>query len=84
MISWAQMNKPRLNYTKRSPSLKVGDASRRLGEVNGRAKLTEASVKLIRLRSLAGLKPAALAMLSGVSRQSIENVLSGKTWGHVK
>ncbi len=51
------------------------------GSHNGRAKLTEADIPVIRA---SGESQAALGRRYGVSYQVIWAVLRGKTWSHVK
>jgi hypothetical protein len=50
------------------------------GERSHQAKLTEDSVRQIRMLSAAGVSRIDLANTYGVSRATIRNVLNGKTW----
>jgi len=58
--------------------------SRPRGEQNNQAKLTEATVREIRSTYAAGgVTQKELAERFGVSRESVWNILNGKTWSHV-
>lgn len=52
------------------------------GEKHPMHKLTTDQVLMI--RSTKGVKHGVLAKTFGVCRQSIDNIFSGKRWGHVK
>lgn len=54
------------------------------GEANGRAKLQEWQVREIRARVGGGAKQYRIAAAYGVSKVTITDIMSGKTWGHVK
>lgn len=54
------------------------------GDDHGRSKLTEANVRVIRALLLATQTRRAIAARFGVSRTAIDDVWSGRTWGHVR
>lgn len=54
------------------------------GEAHVNSKLTVEKVRDIRSRRAVGEPVRVLALANGVSRSTIENVLSGRVWGHVK
>ena len=54
-----------------------------IGESNGRSKLTETSVKLIRECLSLGLSPAYLARVCQVDRATIAGIRDGKKWREV-
>lgn len=54
------------------------------GEANGRAKLQEWQVREIRKRVADGAKRYRIAAAYGVSKVTVTDIVSGKTWGHVK
>lgn len=54
------------------------------GEQNGKAKLSSLRVTEIRTLRAAGLSGPKIARMVGVKRTEVYNVLSGKTWRHVK
>jgi hypothetical protein len=53
------------------------------GEQNGRAKLTEAKVRRIRLLADMGFTVAGLAEEHGVDPKAIRNAVARVTWKHV-
>lgn len=53
------------------------------GEMNPVARLTASIVRVIRKRVAAGEQHTAIARELGVCKQTIGNVVSGKTWSHV-
>lgn len=53
------------------------------GEINPKAKLTEADVRLIRSRRAAGERPTALAIEYGVSAMTIYRACKRANWKHV-
>lgn len=53
----------------------------RTGELNYRAKLTEAQVRL--MRSTHGVTQGRLAEMFGVSRTQVSRILNGTRWGHL-
>lgn len=53
------------------------------GEASPVARLTDDAVREIRTRVAAGEQHTALARELGVCKQTIGNVVSGKTWSHV-
>ena len=53
------------------------------GENNGAARLTEASVVQIRSEARRGVSQRRLAREFKVSRATIGDVISGKTWQHI-
>ena len=53
------------------------------GSVNGRAKLSEDSVKSICEEKRKGRTYAEIQALFSISRATVWRVLSGKNWGHV-
>lgn len=55
-----------------------------VGERSGRARLTEAKVRHIRVRLAAGSRVASLARACGVSEGTIQAIAEGRTWQHVK
>jgi len=57
-----------------------GGEAKRIGTLNGQAKLTDEAVRKIRVSALS---QRALARLYGVSRPVIKAVLRGETWRHV-
>ena len=59
---------------------KFRDGTMARGERHGRAKLTEASVREIRVRHAAGEKVMALAREYGVAHATIGRVISGTGW----
>lgn len=54
------------------------------GAGNGNSKLTEDSVRDIRDRSAKGQTRDAIAAMFGITKQSVWNVIRGRTWKHVK
>lgn len=54
------------------------------GERNGRAKLTEKDVLLIRSRVFSGETQISVAEQFGVSNVQVRNIAMGITWGHVQ
>jgi len=60
---------------------KYADCAR--GTSNGRAKLIESSVKQIRLLHAQGCDCTKIAILFGVSRNTIKAIIANKTWRHV-
>lgn len=53
------------------------------GEDNCKAKLTEEQVREIRVLHQDGATPSGIAMTFGLSRQSVWNIVTFKTWKHV-
>lgn len=53
------------------------------GEDNGAAKLTAAAVVQMRARAACGVSQRRLAREFKVSRATVGDVLSGKTWAHI-
>ncbi len=58
--------------------------ARTRGEAHSRARLTEAAVREIRQRYLAGERAAALAQAFGVSRTAITDIVHRRRWRHVE
>ena len=54
-----------------------------MGENNGASKLTEAAVAQIRAEARRGVSQRRLARAYKVSRATVFDVISGKTWTHV-
>lgn len=54
------------------------------GEESGSAKLTEDSVRKIRLAISSGEMQKDVAARFNVSRETIRRVVSGKSWGHLE
>jgi hypothetical protein len=59
--------------------LRATDARKR-GVEHHSAKLTPARVAVIRKALAAGVAPASIARLEGVSRQAIQDIKDGRTW----
>ncbi len=53
------------------------------GSRNGRSKLTEVQVRVIKLRLAAGARPAHLARAFKVRSSAIDKIRSGENWRHV-
>lgn len=53
------------------------------GERHGRAKLTAADVREVRDRIERGETQRSIALHFGVAQQSISEIATGKTWGHL-
>lgn len=53
------------------------------GSKNGRAKLTEEQVLQIKAAYLSGETPTKLAKRFEISRRSVANIVSGRSWKHV-
>ncbi len=68
-------------WRSRNPYKRKG---RRRGESSPHAKMTEAQVREIRSRRLAGERLAVLATEFGVGPSSIFRIAAGKTWTHVQ
>lgn len=70
-----------------TPADNLADAIRNrvhsFGSRQGRAKLSEADIPVIRKMIAEGSKPTAIAGLFGVSHAAIYFVAQGKTWSHV-
>lgn len=66
--------KPTLKTILRAPD------ARKRGEAHHSAKLTEKSVAMARKALARGARPATIARILGVSRQTIGNLRDGKTW----
>jgi hypothetical protein len=56
----------------------------RLGEAHPRSKLTEDDVRTIRLKSADGAYMRHLAIEFGVHKETISDVVKGRTWRHVE
>ncbi len=56
---------------------------RAIGSAHGRSKLTEADVMEIRELRAAGWSTGDLATAFGVTRSTVTNILTGKTWTHL-
>jgi hypothetical protein len=54
------------------------------GESNGRAKLTEYDVVVIRRRLAAGETHRKIAAAFGVAQSAIDKIKTGRTWSHLK
>lgn len=64
-----------------------GRARFAVGESSGKAKLTEADVRMIREIHSPGVRGRGAHVLAkrfGVSKPTIQAIISGKSWGHVK
>jgi hypothetical protein len=61
-----------------------GTVARFPGAAHGRAKLTEANVREIRRRHVAGESPGRLAAVFGVGRTTIRHIICRETWTHVQ
>ena len=62
-----------------------GRAASHIGLLNGRAMLTEESVRVIRRRYAAGgISQIALAREYGVIQEMVSAAIRGETWSHVK
>lgn len=57
-----------------------GRAHRPLGELNGRAKLTEEKVSEVRKRLEAGVKPDTVAAQLNIPRGTVHHIAAGRTW----
>jgi hypothetical protein len=55
-----------------------------IGTLNQNAKLTPEKIVTIRLKTLAGASRLTLAKEFGVSAQTIQKIVSGRTWRHVQ
>ena len=62
---------------------KVRDGTLARGEKNGRAKLTEVDVKMIKHQLKAGWNQEDIAKIFGVTRQTISNIKCAKSWAHL-
>jgi hypothetical protein len=62
---------------------KLAHGTRARGERQGNAKLTAEHVQYILLAPRTGRQKAVLSKKFGVSRSSIHNVMTGRTWAHV-
>lgn len=56
----------------------------RQGQKNGRAKVTESDVKLMRSLHRDGASCTSLAKVYGLTKTTVSNILRGKLWGHVE
>lgn len=54
------------------------------GERNGRAKMTEDTVRDLRRRHREGERAASLARAYGLTKTTVSGILRGKLWGHVE
>lgn len=54
------------------------------GERHGMAKLTEAQARTILARRAAGVPAAALAFEYGVSKRTVERLVAGDNWSHLR
>jgi ribosome-binding protein aMBF1 (putative translation factor) len=54
------------------------------GERHGSSRLTEDFVRRIRWAASRGLTQQQIADLMEISNQSVSNILTGKTWSHVR
>ncbi len=54
------------------------------GEVNGRAKITESDVRLIRKLVGDGHPPSRVADSFGISGCTVSHIMCGRTWSHVQ
>jgi hypothetical protein len=61
----------------------VGHGSGLRGERHGQSKLTDELVRQIRERAALGESRPSIARSIGVAASTIDNVIWGKTWGHV-
>lgn len=62
---------------------KVAKGRSSSGERHGRAKLTDAAVRSIRVRLAASETCASIARDFGVSRETISDIKTGRAWSHV-
>ena len=61
-------------------SYDFGNVKRRVGELNGRARLTEAQVVHIRKRELSY---NGYVKLYGVGKSTVHGIVTGQTWKHI-
>ena len=61
---------------------RIRDGQDNYGERSGKAKLTWEAVDEIRVRVAAGETQVDLARCFGVSKQTVNLLIHGKTWGH--
>lgn len=54
------------------------------GESHGTAKLSEPIVRLIRELAKNGYSRKRIAVLSGLHRETVREIVNGRTWSHVK
>lgn len=84
-------NPPCLNPThlfEGSPEENISDRHEKgrdaRGATNGRARLTDESVRLIRRRLTDGHAWSAIAAEFGVGKGTVQAIASGRTWSHVE
>lgn len=62
---------------------KVAKARQCVGEASGAAKLTEASVKEIRLLAGTGLRQKDIAAMFGITQPNVGYIVRRETWTHI-
>ena len=63
---------------------KKGRDARQKGSAHGRSKLTESDVRYIKMFLAVGAKHRVIAKNFGVSKSAINDINTGKNWGHIE